>query len=85
MKKCPKCVGRGIKKKYFSVRSKYAKAQLQDQMTGKEVLNLWQNKFAVYLLIPSAIAAFMFTPIVFILAIYWLKVFPDLQHFEICL
>ena len=74
-KKGAKGVGRGIKKKYFSIRSKYAKAQLQDQMTGKEVLNLWQNKFAVYLLIPSAIAAFVFTPIAFILAIYWLKIF----------
>jgi hypothetical protein len=74
-KKGAKGVGRGIKKKYFSIRSKHAKAQLQDQMTGKEVLNLWQNKFAVYLLIPTAIAAFMFTPITFILAIYWLKIF----------
>jgi len=73
-KKGAKGAGRSIKKKYFSIRSKYAKAQLQDQMTGKEVLNLWQNKFAVYLLIPSAIAAFVFTPIVFILAIYWLKI-----------
>lgn len=74
-KKGAKGVGRGIKKKYFSIRSKHAKVQIQDQMTGKEVLNLWQNKFAVYLLIPSAIAAFLFTPIAFILAIYWLKIF----------
>ena len=74
-KKGAKGVGRGIKKKYFSIRSKYAKAQVQDQMTGKELLSLWQNKFAVYLLIPSAIAAFMFTPIAFILAVYWLKIF----------
>lgn len=70
-----KGVGRGIKKKYFSIRSKHAKAQVQDQMTAKEVLKLWQNKFAVYILIPSAIAAFIFTPIAFILSIYWLKIF----------
>ena len=70
-----KGVGRGIKKKYFSIRSKHAKAQVQDQMTAKEVLKLWQNKFAVYFLIPSAIAAFIFTPIAFILSIYWLKIF----------
>ena len=70
-----KSVGRGIKKKYFSIRSKHANVQVQDQMTAKEVLNLWQNKFAVYLLIPSAIAAFIFTPIAFILSIYWLRIF----------
>jgi hypothetical protein len=70
-----KGVGRGIKKKYFSIRSKHAKAQVQDQMTAKEVLKLWQNKFAVYFLIPSAIGAFIFTPIAFILSIYWLKIF----------
>lgn len=74
-KKGAKQAGRGIKKKYFSFRSKHAKAQLQDQMTGKEVLNLWQNRFAVYFLIPSAVAAFVFTPIAFILSIYWLKIF----------
>lgn len=74
-KKTARDVGRGIKKKYFSIRTKHAKAQVQDQMTAKEVLNLWQNKFAVYFLIPSAIAAFVFTPIAFILSIYWLKIF----------
>ncbi len=75
IKKNAKDVGRGIKKKYFSFRSKYAKAQLQDQMTSKEVLKLWQNKFAIFFLIPSAIAAFIFTPLAFVLAIYWLKIF----------
>ena len=74
-KKTARDVGREIKKKYFSIRTKHAKAQVQDQMTAKEVLNLWQNKFAVYFLIPSAIAAFVFTPIAFILSIYWLKIF----------
>jgi hypothetical protein len=81
-----KGVGRGIKKKYFSIRSKHAKAQVQDQMTAKEVLKLWQSKFAVYLLIPSAIAAFIFTPIAFILSIYWLKIFiledREIKYYE---
>jgi len=74
-KKGAKSVGRGIKRKYFSVRSKYAKVQIQDQMTAKEVLKLWQNKFAVYLLLPAAVAAIIFTPIAFILFIYWIKIF----------
>ena len=70
-----KSVGRGFKKKYFSIRAKHAKVQVQDQMTAKDVLKLWQNKFAVYFLIPSTIAAFIFTPLAFILSVYWLKIF----------
>lgn len=74
-KKGAKSVGRGIKRKYFSIRSKYAKVQIQDQMTAKEVLKLWQNKFSVYFLLPAAVAAIIFTPIAFILFIYWIKIF----------
>lgn len=70
-----KKIGREIKKKYYSLRSKYAKLQLQNQMSGKELLKIWQNKFAVFFLIPLAVAAFIFTPIAFVYAVFWLKIF----------
>ena len=69
-----KSVGRGIKKKYFSIRKKHAKAQLQDQMTGKDVLVSWRNKFAVYLLIPIGIGSLLLMPLAFILIVLWLKI-----------
>ncbi|MFW9780803.1 MAG: hypothetical protein ACFFFB_00795 [Candidatus Heimdallarchaeota archaeon] len=70
-----KKVGRGIKKKYFNWRGKYAKVQIQDQMTLGEVLDIWRDRFAVYLLIPIAIGSLIFTPITFICLIFWLKIF----------
>ncbi|TFG24407.1 MAG: hypothetical protein EU529_04365 [Promethearchaeota archaeon] len=69
-----KSIGRGIKKKYFSVRKKHAKVQLQDQMTGKEVLVSWRNKFAVYLMIPIAVGSLLLMPLAFILIVLWLKI-----------
>ena len=67
-------IGRGIKKKYFSIRKKHAKVQLQDQITGKEVLVSWRNKFAVYLMIPIAIGSLLLMPLAFILIVLWLKI-----------
>lgn len=69
-----KSIGRGIKKKYFSIRKKHAKVQLQDQMTGKDVLVSWRNKFAMYLLIPIGIGSLLLMPIAFILIVLWLKI-----------
>jgi len=70
-----KKIGRGIKKKYFTWRGKYAKVQIQDQMTLGEVLEIWRSRFAVYLLIPLAIGSLIFTPVAFICIIFWLKIF----------
>ncbi|MFX0019517.1 MAG: hypothetical protein ACFFAK_05765 [Promethearchaeota archaeon] len=70
-----KKIGRGIKKKYFTWRGKYAKVQIQDQMTLGEVLEIWRSRFAVYLLIPLAIGSLIFTPAAFICIIFWLKIF----------
>jgi len=74
MKKGTKKIGRKVKKGYFNWRGKYAKVQIQDQMTLGEVLNIWRNRFAVYLLIPIAIGSLIFTPIAFICIVFWLKI-----------
>jgi hypothetical protein len=74
IKKGAKKIGRRMKKSYFNWRGKYAKAQIQDQMTLGEVLDIWRNRFAVYLLIPIAIGSLIFTPITFICIIFWLKI-----------
>ncbi len=68
-----KKIGRKMKKRYFTWRGKYAKVQIQDQMTLGEVLGIWRNRFAVYLLIPIAISSLIFTPITLICIIFWLK------------
>jgi len=74
MKRGTKKIGRKMKKGYFSWRGKYAKVQIQDQMTLGEVLDIWRNQFAVYLLIPIAIGTLIFTPITFICIVFWLKI-----------
>jgi len=74
MKRGTKKIGRKVKKGYFSWRGKYAKVQIQDQMTLGEVLNIWRNQFAVYLLIPIAIGSLIFAPIAFICIVFWLKI-----------
>ncbi|MGQ4872622.1 MAG: hypothetical protein ACP6IY_00970 [Promethearchaeia archaeon] len=66
--------GRNIKKKWFKMRGSIAKAQLQDQKTIKEHLAIWRNRFAVILLVPLAIGAFIFTPILFIFIVFWFKI-----------
>ncbi|MFX1317095.1 MAG: hypothetical protein ACFE9T_14625 [Promethearchaeota archaeon] len=73
-KKSVKRVGRGIKKKYFKFRKDYAKVQIQDQMTIKELLNLWQSKFAIYFLLIIA-TSLTFPPISFICIMFWLGIF----------
>ncbi len=81
-----KKIGREIKKRYYSLRSKYAKLQHQNQLSGKELLKLWQNKFAIFFLIPLAIAALIITPIAFICAVFWLKIFifnkSEIKNYE---
>lgn len=81
-----KTIGRKVKKKYFGWRKKYAKAQIQDQNTLTEMLEVWRNKFAIYLLIPIAIGSLIFTPIAFICIMFWLKIFllenDDIQMYE---
>jgi len=74
VKRGTKKIGRKMKRGYFNWRGKYAKAQIQDQMTLGDVLDLWRNQFAVYLLIPIAIGSLIFTPIAFICIIFWLKI-----------
>ena len=74
MKRGTKKIGRKMKKGYFSWRGKYAKVQIQDQMTLGEVLNIWRNQFAVYLLIPIAIGSLIFAPIAFICIVFCLKI-----------
>lgn len=77
--KSVKKVGRGIKKKYFRFRKDYAKVQIQDQMTIKELLNLWQSKLAVYFLLIIAIGSLTFSPITFICVMFWLGIFEYLN------
>jgi len=74
MKRGTSKIGRKVKKSYFNWRGNYAKVQIQDQMTLGEVLNIWRNRFAVYLLIPIAIGSLIFTPVAFICIIFWLKI-----------
>ena len=74
-KKKAKKVAREIKKKYFSLRKEFAKAQIQDQMTVKEILDLWRNKFAINVLLVLAIGSLIFTPITFICVMYWLHLY----------
>jgi len=74
IKKGGKGIGRRLKKRYFTWRGNYAKVQIQDQMSVGEVLEIWRNRFAVYLLIPITIGSLIFTPVAFICIIFWLKV-----------
>ncbi len=74
-KKGAQRVARGIKKRYFRLKKDYAKAQIQDQMTVKEILDLWRNKFAVNLLLVTTVGTFIFTPISFICIMYWLRLY----------
>ncbi len=74
-KKKAKKVGRGVKKKYFRLKKDFAKAQIQDQMIVKEVLDVWRRKFAINLLLILAIGSFVFTPITFICIMYWLRLY----------
>ena len=69
-----KKIGRKVKKSYYNWRGNYAKVQIQDQMTLGEVLNIWRNRFAVYLLIPIAIGSLIFTPLAFVCIVFWLKI-----------
>jgi hypothetical protein len=74
-KKGTKRVARGIKKKYFELRKEYASAQVQDQMTAKEILDLWRKKFALNFLLIIGIGSIIFTPITVICIVFWLRVY----------
>ncbi len=75
VKRGAKKVGRGAKKKYFSFRMQYAKVEIQDQTTIKEILEIWRSKFAVYLLLLLGIGSLIFTPIMFVCLVFWIKFF----------
>ena len=74
-KKRAKKAARGIKKKYFELRKEYASAQVQDQMTTKEILDLWRKKFALNFLLIIGIGSILFTPIIFVCIAFWLRIF----------
>ena len=74
-KKVAKKVARGIKKKYFELRKEYASAQVQDQMTAKEILDLWRNKFALNFLSIVGIGSILFTPVTIICIIFWMRIY----------
>ena len=74
-KKGVKKVARGIKKKYFELRKEYANAQVQDQMTAKEILDLWRNKFALNFLLILGIGSIIFTPVTIVCIIFWLRIY----------
>ena len=74
-KKSAKKVYRGIKKKYFELRKEYASAQVQVQMTTKEILDLWRKKFALNFLLIIGMGSILFTPITFICVAFWLRIF----------
>ncbi|MEJ2294133.1 MAG: hypothetical protein P8Y23_05135 [Candidatus Lokiarchaeota archaeon] len=74
-KKGAKKVARGIKKKFFELRKEYASAQVQDQMTTKEILDLWRNKFALNFLLIIGIGSIIFTPITLICIIFWFRIY----------
>ncbi|MFO8017161.1 MAG: hypothetical protein R6U96_00875 [Promethearchaeia archaeon] len=75
IKKGAKKVARKVKKKYFTLRKKYAKAQVQDQMTVRDILDLWRNKFSVILLLVLSIGAFLFMPVAFVCVMFWLRLY----------
>jgi hypothetical protein len=74
-KKGAKRVARGIKKRYFELRKEYASAQVQDQMTTKEILDLWRKKFALNFLLIIGIGSIIFTPIAIICIIFWVRIY----------
>ena len=74
-KKGARKVARGVKKKYFELRKAYASAQVQDQMTTKEILDLWRKKFALNFLLVIGIGSILFTPITFICIVFWLRIY----------
>jgi len=75
IKRGAKKAGRKVKKKYYAFRKQYAKAHIQDQTTLKEILAVWRNRLAVYLLIPIGIGSLVFTPAAFICIVFWIKIF----------
>lgn len=75
IKKGAKKVARKVKKKYFTLRKKYAKAQVQDQMTIRDILDLWRNKFSVILLLVLGVGSLIFMPIAFICVMFWLRLY----------
>ncbi len=70
-----KIVSRNVKKKYYAFRRQYVRLQMKDHTTIKDILQIWRNKFAVYLLIPMGIGCFLFTPITFVFIVFWIKFF----------
>ncbi len=74
-KKRFKKTGRSLKKKYFQLRKDFALAQVQDQMEINEVLDLWHRKFALNMLLILSIGSLIFTPVLFICIMYWVRIY----------
>ncbi|MHA1723220.1 MAG: hypothetical protein ACTSYC_00715 [Promethearchaeota archaeon] len=68
-------LARRFKRRYFNLKKEHAKAQIQDQMTVHEILVLWQHKFAIHFLLIISIGTLFFTPLAFIIAAYWVKIY----------
>ncbi len=74
-KKRIKKTGRSLKRKYFQLRKEFALAQVQDHMEINEVLDLWRRKFAINMLLIISIGSLVFTPILFICIMYWIRIY----------
>ncbi len=75
LKKGAKGAARKIKKKYFTLKGNYAKVQKQDQLTVKDLLDTWRIKFAINFLLIIAIGSLIFTPLAFLCAFYWSRLY----------
>ena len=74
-KKRFKKAGRVIKKRYFRLRKDFALARVQDQMEISDVLDLWRRKFALNMLLVLAPGSLVFTPILVICIMYWIRIY----------
>lgn len=66
---------RGFKKRMFSWRKNFAKAQLQDQLSLRDFLDLWRQRLAVVALVVLGVGSLVFTPITVIMIGMWIRVY----------
>ena len=72
-KRAVKDLGRGLKKRWFTMRKDYAKATVQDALTLKEVGELTKQRVAVIMLPVISVGSLMFTPIAVICALFFIE------------
>ncbi|MHA1731996.1 MAG: hypothetical protein ACTSU5_08625 [Promethearchaeota archaeon] len=75
IKKTVKGGVRGFKKRFFSWRKNFAKAQLQDHVSLKEFLELWRQRLAVVALLVLGVGSLVFTPVAVIFIAAWFRVY----------